>query len=108
MPNGIEINFNKTVLVQRLVEIAGTDTEEYDTHIAELACHIQPLDDQWGEDEVGSMGKDHLMFCDQADIKENDRIVDGDRHFRVTGIEDFENFLGQAKHLEIRIRRFIP
>lgn len=102
----IERNYNRCVSVKRLTATAGTENEQYDTHIEKLACHIQPLEDAYGEDLQGSFGKDWLMFCKVSDILENDLVVDGSVEYRVVAVESFA-FLGRNRHMEVRIRRFI-
>lgn len=105
----IQTNYDKTVDVLRLAEndeSGEVDTEEYQTFLEDVACHIQPLDESYGEDIAGSFGKDWIMFCDKADILEGDRIVEGDTVYKVVGIEKF-NFLGEDRHMEVRIRKFL-
>lgn len=103
----IETNYNKTVIVDRLVDVDSGDAgeEEYAVHIAALPCHIQPLEESFSEDITGQFGKDWLMFCGVADILEGDRITDGSDVYRVVGVESF-NFLGENRHMEIRIREY--
>jgi hypothetical protein len=104
----IQSNFNKTVTVQRL-----TDDEEsgyiegYTTLATDVPCHIQPLDDSYSQDIEGNFGKEWLMFCCYRDVLEGDRIIDGTDEYRVVGVEKF-NFLGQNRHMELRIRRSNP
>ncbi len=100
----IDIQYNKTVKTQRFTAGAG-DLESYQDNILGVRCMIQPLDESYSQDLDGSYGKDSLMFCDSADILEGDRIVDGADEYRVVGVEVF-NFLGQVRHMEIRIRKF--
>ena len=104
--NGIEVNYDKTVTISRLTSIAGTDTEQYTSHIASLPCHIQPLDDGFSEDQEGSMGKDSKMFCPVLDILENDKVTYGSISYLVVGVRSF-SFLRMDRHMEIRLREFI-
>lgn len=108
MSLNIEKNYNKSVDIKRLVDESGNDNiEEYMPHLEDVACHIQPLDDAYGQDIEGSFGKEWLMFCNVADILEGDRIIDGEIEYRVVGVESYE-FLGQTRHMELRIRRANP
>jgi hypothetical protein len=103
--NGIEVNYDKTVSVERLTAIAETETEEYISHISSLLCHIQPLDESFSEDQPGSFSKDLMMFCAVSDILENDRIVFESNNYLVVGVNIF-NFLGYDRHMEVRIKEF--
>jgi len=105
--NGIALNYNKTVTVLRLKDdTVDSDKEAYDTHIVSLSCHIQPLDDSYTGDVEGNFGKDSVLFCDVNDILESDRVVDGAVTYQIVGLEKF-NFLGEDRHMELRIRQFI-
>lgn len=105
MINGIEINYTETVTVKRLQASSEPDVEEYGNHLTGVACHIQPFDDSYTEDITGSFGKDWLMFADYADILEGDKIINGSVEYKVISVERFE-FLGQTRHMEMRIRLF--
>jgi len=103
--------FNKTINTQRLVNEleespesleSPEDTEEYRLYLENIPCQIQPLEDSFGEDISGSYGKDFLMFCGVCDIKEKDKIIDGELEYIVNGVEEY-NFLGKS-HMELRIR----
>lgn len=98
----ISSNYNKTVDIQRLTDGDG-NFEEYDDHIDDLACMIQPLDDSFSEDIDGNFGKSWLMFCSVQDILEGDRVVYGDTQYKVVGVES-HSFLGQSRHMEVTIR----
>lgn len=103
--NSIEINYNKSVDIERLDEDESGDGEQYGTHLTAVACHIQPLDESYTEDLSGSFGKDFLMYTAVADIKEGDRVIDGSDEYRIYGVKSW-NFLGQNRHMELRIRKF--
>lgn len=103
---GIEANYNKVVEVERLTDDESGDTQEYGVHLADVACMIQPLDDNFSEDIDGNFGKDYLMFSAPLDIKEGDRIIDGATEYRVVGFESFD--LTDQAHMEVRIREFNP
>jgi len=99
--------FDKTISVHRLVADSGespSDIEEYTLvdDLGSVLCNIQPLDDSYGEDFAGSYGKDFLMFCDEYDIKEKDKIIEGDHKYIVVGVESY-SFLGYS-HMELRIK----
>lgn len=102
----IQDNYDKSVNVMRLVPGDG-DTQEYALHIEGVSCHIQPLDEAYTEDLDGNAAKDWLMFSDVADILEGDRIVDGSLEYKIVGLESY-NFLGENRHMEIRIRLSNP
>ncbi len=103
----IETNYDRNVRIDRLsnVDSGEAGEEDYDTHINSVACHIQPLDESFSEDNTGQFGKDYLMFCDVCDILESDLVVDGSTTYKVVGVESF-NFLGENRHMEIRIREY--
>lgn len=100
-------NYDRAVIVQRLTGVEDTEKETYTTHINGVSCHIQPLDESYSEDVQGNFGKDWLMFCPVADILEDDKVVDGEKEYKVVGVESF-NFLGMDRHMEVRLRRFYP
>lgn len=105
MSINIESNYNKNVTIKRLVDESGNDNvEEYVEHLEDVPCHIQPLDDSYGQDIEGSFGKEWLMFCDVQDILEGDRVIDGEIEYRVVSVESYD-FLGVPRHMELRIRR---
>ncbi len=95
--------FDKTVSTERLSDIEDTDNEEYSEHLTDVSCNIQSYDDSVSEDLEGSIGQDFLMFCEDADIKIHDKIVDGDDKYLVMG-KEFNDFAG-FKNLELRIRK---
>ena len=103
----IEINYDKSVRVDRLTDVDSGDAgeEEYTPHILALDCHIQPLDESFSEDITGQFGKDLLLFCAVSDILEGDRITEGSNVYRVVGVESF-SFLGEQRHMECRIREY--
>ncbi len=94
--------WQNSVEVRRLVADAG-DTETSTTHISLLYCNIQPLEDSFGIDLEGSYGKDFLMFCDSADIKEGDQIIDGSDTYEVRGVDNPQ--VAQFDFLKLRIRK---
>lgn len=96
--------YNETVSVKRLSDVVDSNKKEFTTHIASLACHIQPLEAQISGDIEGGFGKDWIMFCPTADIAEGDRVFRGAKEYRVTGVESFD-FMNSA-HMEVSIRIF--
>ena len=100
----IETNYNKSVTVQRFDPDDSGDGESYVNYLSNVKCHIQPLDESFTEDLSGHFGKDFLMFCQSQDILEQDKIVDGSDVYVVVGLEKFA-FLGQTRHMELRIRK---
>ena len=103
---GIETHYNTIASIQRLAPDIAGETESYQSHIASVPCHIQPLDDSFSSDLEGSFGKNFLMFCAVADILEADDVVVGSETYRVIGVDSY-SFLGGPKHMELTIRKFI-
>jgi hypothetical protein len=103
--SSIEILFDKKVQVKRLIPDESGDGESYGEYLNGVACHIQPVDEQVNEDVDGSFGKDLMMWCSVCDIKEHDKVVDGDDEYRVIGARSFR-FMGKNQHMEIRLRWF--
>lgn len=102
----LALHYDRTVAIKRLADTTG-DKEAYDDHLANVACHIQPLDDAFNEDMKGNFGKEWLMFCDVMDIKEGDQVIDDDAViYKVASVESY-NFLEQDRHMELRIRKTI-
>lgn len=95
--------YNKVVKTKRLTDITGTDKEDYQDFIIELACLIQPFVDSYQEDLDGSVGKDYVMFCEVADVVEGDRIIDGTDEYSVVGVKRYSDKNGEH-HLEAIIR----
>ena len=105
--NPLSKQYDKIVNVERLTPGGVDGHEEYAVNITDLACHIQPLDESFTEDVDGNFGKDSMLFCDQTDIVEGDRIKLTDDYgtmtYKVIGIEKF-NFQND-NHMELRIRQ---
>jgi hypothetical protein len=97
-------HFDKIARVDRLTPIEDTNQKEFTTHLASVSCHAQPLQDEITQDIPGGFGKDFLMFSDNVDIAEGDRVIIGSDEYRVVGTESF-NFNGSS-HRETRIRIF--
>ncbi len=97
--------YNKIVKTQRLADVTGTDKEDYQDNILELNCLIQPLSDYYQEDLEGSVGKDYTMFCEVADIKEGDKIIDGTDEYSVIGLKKYSD-KNKEHHLEVIIRLY--
>lgn len=101
----ISDQYDRQVDTYRLAPASG-EAEDFQLNLEEIDCEIQPLEESFSQDLQGSFGKDFLMFTDAGhDIKEGDRIKDGDDVYRVTGVEKYA-FQGQSRHQELRIRRF--
>jgi hypothetical protein len=104
----IELQFNETVEVQRLADVVGTNKKNFSTIIESLSCHIQPLDPSFSQDIPGGFGKEFLMFCETADVREGDRVYrtlnEETLEYRVTGVEKYD-FVGH-NHMEVTIRIF--
>lgn len=95
--------FDNEIDIHRLGDTTGeADTESWASHLTDVSCQIQPLDDSYAEDLEGSYGKDFLMFCSDIDVKQGDKIIDGSVEYIVQGVESysFQSF----SHMELRIR----
>lgn len=103
----IEDHYDRTIDTERLFDDSGGGTETYDTYLTGVACTIQPLDESFGEDLTGSFGKDFLMFCAVQDILEGDKVIEDSTEYKVVGVESYA-FLGQDRHMEVRIRKQNP
>ncbi len=95
--------YDKPARVHRHTISMG-NKKEFTTHIASLACHIQPLDDQISQDITGGFGKNFLMFSSNADIIEGDRVIVESDEYRVMGTESL-SFKGES-HRETILRIF--
>lgn len=102
----IHLQYDKFIDVKRMVADESGIGEEYETFLSALPCHIQPLDENFGEDLDGSFGKNFLLFCDIADILEGDRVINGSDVYRVVGVASYK-FLNEERHMELTIRKFI-
>lgn len=102
----IETLFDKTVDVYRLSDDespADIDTESYAVNLTGVACNIQPLDDSYRESMGGGYEKDYRMFCEDCDIAEKDRIIDGEDEYEVSGVKRM-SFMGLS-HLQLAITK---
>jgi len=108
----LESFYTKTARVDRLTTVTeviddvptATAKKNYTTHIASLACHVQPLDDTITQDIPGGFGKNFLMFSAIADIDEGDRVIIDSVEYRVMGTEALS--VGNNPHQETIIRVF--
>lgn len=101
----IESQYNETVTIKRLENVDGTPNQRnYQEHLTGVNCCIQPLDNQISGDTEGGFGKEWLMFCEPCDIQEGDRVIRGEKEYRITAIESL-NFMGNT-HMEVNIRIF--
>lgn len=100
--------YNQTVDVERLTLVGESTTKkDYQAHLSDIACHIQPLDPKITQDIEGGFGKDKLLFCQVADIREGDRIIHGSDTYRIVGIEKYDDDIQKrSHHMEIQIRIF--
>lgn len=103
---GIEKNYDKTADIYRLADEESGYGEAYELHLADVACHFQPLDDRYSEDIEGNFGKDFLLICGNIDVKEGDRVILEGVTYRVTAVEVYT--LGNIQHTELSIRTFNP
>ena len=102
----INIEYNQLVDVSRLTSTTN-NREIYDDHLDSVRCAIQPLDDSFNQDIVGSMGKDRLMFCAVQDIVEGDKVTFESKVYKVVAVENFNDFRRQEQHMEILIREYL-
>jgi len=105
----LESFYTKTARVDRLTTVLDDEDQptakrDYTTHIASLACHVQPLDDTITQDIPGGFGKNFLMFSAVADIIETDRVIIDSVEYRVIGTEALS--VGDKPHQETIIRIF--
>jgi hypothetical protein len=75
MPSSLAAAYDRTVSVERLADVAGTNKKAFQTLHASLPCHIQPLDPALSQDIEAGFGKNWLMLCGDADIQEGDRVT---------------------------------
>lgn len=103
----IRKNYSKKVTIERTAETVedGVIKSDYEVVFEDIPCHIQPLTNDTTQDLPSSFGKNWLMFCDVNDIREGDRVKDGDSEYRVTGVESYE-WRGKSKHMEIVLRKW--
>ena len=101
----IENRYNKVVSTQRMADITGTQKEQYVTYLASVNCLIQPFQQSFGEDIDGSVGKDYTMFCEEVDIKEGDKVIDGSNTYKVAGVNHYQGSLNND-HMEVIIREY--
>lgn len=90
--------------IEVLENTGVTVRKEYQDYLTNVPCLIQPLEAQVTPDFEGSFGKDFLVMCGIADIKETDRILIDGLEYRITGIERHD-WQGHS-HLEITVRIF--
>lgn len=105
--------YDKTANIERLTtvmeevgsgEFVATNKKEFTSHLTSVSCHTQPLTDENNQDIPGGFGKDFLMFSDDVDIAEGDRVTIDTEEYRVVGTEAL-SFLNNP-HRESRIRIF--
>lgn len=100
---------NQTIVVQRLREIAGTDTMEFYTAVSNLACHIQPNSDKKSGLAEGVYSKQYVIYLDTStSIKEGDRVIctDGTLFTVVSGGVTNYNF-GSIDFLKVVVEKTV-
>jgi hypothetical protein len=106
----IESLYDETVDVKRLTQVDDGSKKDFQAFLDDVACHIQPLEDNITQDITTGFGKDLLMFCAVADIREGDRvertISSVVYEYRVVAVENYNNFFRRPSHMELRIRAF--
>lgn len=104
----IHLQLNESISVKRLADVPGTNKKTFEDHLTGVKAHFQPLDPQFSTDIDGGFGKELLMFCETADIREGDRVFrtvnSESREYRVKGVERFD-FHGH-NHMEVIVRIF--
>ena len=99
--------FNKKVKVERLSLKGGEgedkNTQEWKQISNDLYCHIQT----WAEGEVGYEGSrfaTHMLWCDiSEDLKEGDRVIDGEQIYQVLKVENLGIGLNQHKQAGLSV-----
>lgn len=99
-------DYNKTAQIKELSDVEGTDKEEYVHKEYVRCCLPDPFEDSYGEGIDGSMGKETLMCCEDADIVEGNLAIISGVTYRVVGVRRFGKFLGRNAHMELRIRQY--
>ena len=97
----IELFLNRRVSVLRLTKIRG-DREIWKTIHRDVPFHIQPFDEAFREDLDGTKGKDFVGACKLLDIKECDKIKEGEDTYSVVGVNE-NDFLGQ-RFMDLKIK----
>ena len=98
--------YNQTAVTYRETAVGqSTIKKAYTVFLTSFACHVQPLDSTLAQSLPGSFGKQWMMFCPVADIKEGDKVlVGGTDEYRVTGVEKYS--FSFNPHMEISMKAF--
>jgi head-tail adaptor len=98
--------FNKTVTVRRREIKAPSDEfghprEDWET-VGTVSCALQPKTGDTQRLEAGQIvSSTHMLYCAIGeDIQEDDRVLDGDREYRVVFVGDDA---GRGHHLKIEL-----
>lgn len=86
------------------VPTVSTVKRAYTANLASVPCHIQPLEAELAQTLPGGIGKSWLMFCNNCDIKENDKVIVGTINYRVSGVETYTH--SRNPHMEVIITAF--
>jgi len=104
MTTPIETHYTRVATISRMTDI-GDGKQSLQNVFEDIPCHVQPLDDSFGETFEGSFGKDFLMFTYSRDIQQGDRATIDGEEYKVMSIERYK-FLKRVRHMECRIRMF--
>lgn len=96
--------YDKTATIKRLTQVGATDKKDFQNHLLNVPCLLQPIDASISMDIENSFGKNYLMMCDVADIVEGDRVFIDAVEYRIMGVESL-SFEGHS-HMELSIRKF--
>lgn len=75
----LALHYNHNVDIYR-TEVDGYKSEQ--ALVTSIACHIQPLTDEYAQGQMGRDGKDFKLFA-RDEVRVGDRLVDtvsGDRY----------------------------
>ena len=77
---------NATVSVTRM---AGT-TKKTRTAVGDFKVFITPLSDEQRADQYGGIGNTFEIFAETMELREGDRLADGDAMYTVLGVQQYK------------------
>ena len=99
--------YNQSAVTERedFIDVAEIKRAYAPFIVTPFACHIQPLAAELTQQIEGAFGKAWLMFCNNVDLKEGDKlIVDGTTEYRVGGSEVYTH--SRNPHMEVILIAF--
>lgn len=88
----IENYFTKTISINRLTPVTGTDKETYAQVLTNIACRIESQGDEAVMLDDGAYYKIFKMFCGIKDIRIGDQALDEDgNYYWVKGVNKFDS-----------------